>query len=50
MFFHANYLKTDTGVIVSFSYYAETFGVSHITISNGATMGETNILESDVIG
>jgi len=50
MFFHANYLKTDTGVIVSFSYYAETFGVSHITISNGATIGGTNILESDVQG
>ena len=50
MFFHVNYIKTDTGVIVSFSYYAETFGVSHITISNGATIGETNILESDVQG
>ena len=50
MFFHANYLKTDTGVIVSFSYYAETFGVSHITISNGATIGETDILENDVQG
>ena len=50
MFFHVNYIKTDTGVIVSFSYYAETFGVSHITVSNGATIGETNILESDVQG
>lgn len=50
MFFHTNYIKTDTGVIVSFSYYAETFGVSHITISNGATIGETDILESDVQG
>lgn len=50
MFFHVNYIKTDTGVIVSFSYYAETFGVSHITISNGATIGETDILESDVQG
>ena len=50
MFFHVNYIKTDTGVIVSFSYYAETFGVSHITISNGATVGNTDILESDVQG
>ena len=50
MFFHVNYIKTNTGVIVSFSYYAETFGVSHITISNGATIGETNIRESDVQG
>lgn len=50
MFFHVNYIKTDTGVIVSFSYYAETFGVSHITVSNGATIGETNILESNVQG
>ncbi len=48
MFFHVNYIKTDTGVIVSFSYYAETFGVSHITISNGATIGGTSVLENDV--
>ena len=50
MFFHVNYIKTDTGVIANFSYYAETFGVSHITISNGATIGNTDILESDVQG
>ena len=50
MFFHINYIKTDTGVIVSFSYYAETFGVSHITISNGATIGNTDIFESDIQG
>ena len=50
MFFHINYIKTDTGVIVSFSYYAETFGVSHITISNGATVGNTDIFESDIQG
>jgi len=50
MFYRVNYLKTNTGVIVSFSYYAETFGVSHITISTGATIGETNILENDVQG
>lgn len=50
MFYHVNYLKTNTGLIVSFSYYAETFGVSHITISNGATVGNTDILESDVQG
>lgn len=50
MFFHVNYIKTDTGIIASFSYYAETFGVSHITISNGATIGETDILENDVQG
>ena len=48
MFFHVNYIKTDTGVIVNFSYYAETLGVSHITISNGATIGETSVLENDV--
>ena len=50
MFHHVNYLKTNTGLIVSFSYYAETLGVNHITISTGATIGGTNILESDVIG
>ena len=50
MFYRVNYIKTNTGVIVNFSYYAETFGVSHITISNGATVGNTDILESDVQG
>lgn len=49
MFYRINYIKTETGLIISFSYYAETFGVSHITISNGATVGETEFLEEDVI-
>ena len=50
MFYHTNYIKTNTGVIVSFSYYAETLGVSHITITGGATIGETNFTESNVQG
>lgn len=48
MFYRINYLKTNTGVIENFSYYAETFGVSHLTISTGVTIGDTNFLESDV--
>jgi hypothetical protein len=50
MFYRINYIKTDTGVIVKFSYYAETFAVSHLTITNGATFGETEFFEEDVQG
>ena len=50
MFYHSNYIKTNTGVIVNLSYYAETLGVSHITISNGVKIGSTDFSESDVIG
>lgn len=50
LFYRINYLKTNTGTFSSLSYYAETFGVSHLTISTGVTIGETNFLEEDVQG
>ncbi len=48
MFYRVNYIKIDTGIIKSLTYYAETFGVSHITIQNAATFGNEEILEEDV--
>ena len=48
MFYRINYIKTDTGIITSLTYYAETFGVSHITIQDAATFGDEEILEEDV--
>lgn len=48
LFYHQNYISVDLGVITSFTYYAETFGVSHLTTSEGITMGQTNIVEQDV--
>ena len=36
--------------IIEYSYYAETLAVQHLTIYSGTTFGETNILESDIIG
>ena len=48
LFYHQNYISVDLGVITSFTYYAETFGVSHLTASDGITMGQTNIVEQDV--
>ena len=50
MFYRVNYIKTDTGIIVNFTYYAETFAVSHLSIQNGATFGETEFFESDIQG
>ena len=49
LFFRNNQISIDIGVITLFAYYAETFGVSHLTTQNGITMGETNITENDVI-
>lgn len=48
LFYHQNYISVDLGVITSFTYYAETFGVTHLTTSDGITMGQTNIIEQDV--
>ena len=50
LYYHINYIKTDTGLINTFSYYAETLAADHFTVLNGATFGETDILESNVIG
>ena len=49
LFYHINYIKTDTGLITTFSYYAETLAVDHFTIYNGVTFGDTNILENNII-
>lgn len=48
LFYHQNYISVDLGIITSFTYYAETFGVKHLTASDGITMGQTNIIEQDV--
>ena len=48
LFYQQNYISTNLGVITSFTYYAETFGVRHITVSDGVTFGQTNILEQDI--
>lgn len=48
LFYHQNYISVDLGIITSFTYYAETFGVKHLTTSDGITMGRTNIVEQDV--
>lgn len=47
--YHVNYFFINNGVLKELSYYAETLAVEHLTIYSGATFGETNILESDVI-
>ena len=50
MFYRINYIKIDNGVIANFTYYAETFAVSHLSVQNGATFGETEFFESDIQG
>ena len=50
LFYHTNYLHINHGEIVNFSYYAETFAVSHLTVSNGITFGDNQITESSVSG
>ena len=47
--YHINYFFINNGVLKEISYYAETLAVQHLTIYSGATFGETNILESDII-
>lgn len=48
--YHVNYFFTEEGFIQSIHYYADTVSMDHLTIGSGMTFGETNILESDVIG
>lgn len=50
LFYHTNCLHINHGEIVNFSYYAETFAVSHLTISNGITFGNNQITESTITG
>ena len=47
--YHINYFFINNGVLKEISYYAETLAMQHLTIYSGATFGETNILESDII-
>ena len=47
--YHVNYFFINNGVLKEISYYAETLAVQHLTIYSGATFGETNILESNII-
>ena len=48
--YHVNYFFINNGVLKELSYYAETLAVQHLTVYSGATFGETNILESNIIG
>ena len=48
--YHENYFFIENGMFIELSYYAATLAVDHLTIYSGATFGETNILETDVIG
>lgn len=48
--YHENYFFIENGMFLELSYYAATLAVDHLTIYSGATFGETNILETDVIG
>lgn len=50
LFYHTNCLHVNHGEIVNFSYYAETFAVSHLTISNGITFGNNQITENTITG
>ena len=47
--YHINYFFITNGVFKNLTYYAETVAVEHLTIYSGATFGETDILESDVL-
>ena len=47
--YHENYFFMENGMFLELSYYAATLAVDHLTIYSGATFGDTNILETDVI-
>ena len=47
---YENYFFIDNGVFMELSYYAATIAMDHLTIYSGMTFGNTNILETDVIG
>lgn len=47
--YHENYFFIENGMFLELSYYAVTFAVDHLTLYSGATFGDTNILETDVI-
>ena len=45
-----NYFFIENGMFIELSYYAATVAIDHLTIYSGATFGNVNILETDVIG
>lgn len=49
LYYHINYFECDEGgIILSFTYYAETLGVNHITLYDGIKFGNTHIVEQDI--
>lgn len=48
MYYHNNYFYCQDGTILSFTYYAETLAVSHITVRDGIKFGSTHITEENV--
>ena len=50
LFEYENYFFIENGMFMELSYYAATIAIDHLTIYSGATFGDTNILETDVIG
>lgn len=48
--YHENYFFINNGMFMELSYYAATIAMDHLTIYSGMTFGDTNILETDVIG
>lgn len=48
--YRVNYFFVENGLLQELKYYAETFAVQHLTVQNGITYGDTNVLESDIIG
>ena len=49
LYYHNNYFQCgEGGIILSFTYYAETLGVNHITLYDGMKFGNTHIVEQDV--
>lgn len=49
-FYHHNYFWVNNGKIVSLTYEAETFAVTHLTIYDSVSFGNTNIQENNIIG
>ena len=48
MLYHSNYVYVNNGILTDLTYSAETLAVTHLTIYDGVSFGETNIFETDV--
>lgn len=49
LYYHTNYFVCEEGgIILSFTYYAETLGVNHITLYDGMKFGNIHINEDNV--